>query len=138
MALTAEDAFAIQQLYASYNHFVDGGRAEEWADLFVDDGTLDTGLGIEVEGTRAARIEFASSVPAMMPGSRHVATNLLVDGDGSTATGAAYLNVWAADAEAGGQKLLVSGIYRDELRKVDGAWKFARRVLVPDAGGPVA
>ncbi|MBS1838303.1 MAG: nuclear transport factor 2 family protein, partial [Actinobacteria bacterium] len=120
-----------------YNHVIDAGLADEWAALFVEDGTLDTGLGILVEGTTAARVEFAAGVPLIMPGSRHVVTNVRLDGDGDSAKGAGYLQLWVADEEAGGVKVLVSGIYKDALRKEDGRWKFVSRALVPDTGGPV-
>lgn len=131
-----QDIVEIQQLYAVYNHVIDGGRGPEWAALFVEDGTLDTGLGFAVEGTPDARAEFANGVPVMMPGSRHVATNVRIDVDGESATGSAYLQLWVADDE-GGVKVLVSGVYVDTLRKESGQWRFVTRVLVPDAGQPV-
>ena len=137
MSLPVEDIVAIEQLYATYNHLIDGGFTEEWAALFVEDGTLDTGLGILVDGTPAARVEFAAGVPLIMPGSRHVATNVRIEVDGDTATGAAYLQLWVADEDTGSIKVLVSGVYVDTLRKVDGNWKFVTRALVPDAGATV-
>jgi len=137
MSLPVDDIVAIEQLYATYNHLIDGGFTEEWAALFVEEGTLDTGLGIVVEGTPAARIEFAAGVPLIMPGSRHVATNVRLEVDGDTAKGAAYLQLWVTDEDAGGIKVLVSGVYVDTLRKVDGNWRFVTRALVPDAGGTV-
>lgn len=137
MSLPVDDIVAIEQLYATYNHLIDGGFTEEWAALFVEEGTLDTGLGIVVEGTPAARIEFAAGVPLIMPGSRHVATNVRLEVDGDTAKGAAYLQLWVTDEDTGGIKVLVSGVYVDTLRKVDGNWRFVTRALVPDAGGTV-
>ncbi|HMV76284.1 MAG TPA: nuclear transport factor 2 family protein [Microthrixaceae bacterium] len=137
MTLAADDIIAIEQLYAAYNHLIDGGRAEEWAALFVEEGTLDTGMGIFVEGSTEARVEFAAGVPLIMPGSRHVATNVRILGDGDTATGAAYLQLWVADEATGGVKVMLSGLYQDTLRKVDGTWRFVTRKMVPDAGGPV-
>ncbi|MEI2698524.1 MAG: nuclear transport factor 2 family protein [Microthrixaceae bacterium] len=135
MALGTDDIVALQQLYARYNHLIDAGDGEKWAALFVEDGTLDTGMGFTVEGNPAARIEFAAGVPVMMPGGRHIATNVLVDGDGDEASGAAYLQLWVADDENGGFKILVSGIYRDTLRRQGGSWKFVTRVLEPDTAG---
>ena len=38
MNITAEDRFAIQDLYARYCQTVDQGDAEGWADTFADDG----------------------------------------------------------------------------------------------------
>ena len=49
MTLPIEDQLAIHKLVADYNHLVDAGAGEAWADLFVDGGTLDTGMGIVVE-----------------------------------------------------------------------------------------
>lgn len=138
MPLSTDDTVAIQQLYANYNHLVDSGRGADWAALFVEDGTLDTGMGFAVEGTPAARSEFGDNVPVMMPGSRHVASNVWVDGDGSEAVGSAYLQLWVADAESGGSTLMVSGLYRDTLRRTDEGWRFVTRELVPDAGQPTA
>ncbi len=138
MALGSDDVVEMQQLYARYNHLIDAGIGEEWAALFVEEGTLDTGMGFAVDGTPAARAEFAAGVPVMMPGGRHIATNVYVEGDGDEATGAAYLQLWVVDDENGGMKILVSGIYRDTLRRQDGRWKFVTRVLEPDAAGASA
>ena len=135
MALSTQDIVELQQLYARYNHLIDAGIGEEWAALFVEDGTLDTGMGFTVEGTPAARVEFGNGVPVMMPGGRHIATNVFVEGDGDEATGAAYLQLWVPDDEKGGIKVLVSGIYRDTLRRQGGSWKFGTRVLLPDTAG---
>jgi hypothetical protein len=38
MRITAEDRFAIQDVYASYCQTVDRGDAEGWADTFTEDG----------------------------------------------------------------------------------------------------
>jgi hypothetical protein len=38
MDITAEDRFAIQDLYARYCQTVDQGDAEGWADTFTEDG----------------------------------------------------------------------------------------------------
>ncbi len=137
MGVPVEDIVEIEQLYATYNHLVDAGLGSRWAALFVDEGTLDTGFGMFVDGTPSARTEFGDGVPLMMPGSRHVASNVRIQVDGDTATGAAYLQLWVADEESGGTKVMVSGVYRDTLRRDGGTWKFVTRALIPDAGGPV-
>lgn len=38
MNITADDRFAIQDLYAAYCRMVDLGDAEGWADTFTEDG----------------------------------------------------------------------------------------------------
>ncbi len=138
MTLSVEDQFAIQKLLADYNHIVDAGDGEAWADLFVDGGSLDTGMGFVVSGGRDALVEFADAVPTLSPGSRHMITNVSVDGDGGDATVACYFQMWGTDADVTKTHLVISGIYRDVLRKDDGRWKFVSRVLHPDNGGPNA
>lgn len=136
MALPADDLMAIYKLMADYNHLVDAGRGDDWADLFVEGGSLDTGMGMVIEGGRDALAEFAASVPTLVPGARHVVSNISIDGDGSTATGSAYLQMWATAADASQAKLVITGVYRDELRKVDGSWRFVKRVMTADQGTP--
>ena len=46
MTLATEDILAIQKLIADYNHIVDAGDGEEFAALFTDDGSLDTGFNV--------------------------------------------------------------------------------------------
>lgn len=136
MALTAEDVIAIQALLAEYNHRIDGGDAAGWAALFVADGSLDSGMGEPTTGT-AALTEFAQITVEMVPGIRHLVTNVVVDGDGDTATTSAYLQVWQAKTPAAESVQILSGVYRDTLRRDAGNWKFVTRVLRADSGGPL-
>ena len=82
MALATEDILAIQKLIADYNHFVDAGDGEEFAALFTDDGSLDTGFNV-VKGSNELR-DFAALVPSMAPGARHLVTNVSIDGSAAT------------------------------------------------------
>jgi len=129
MSLSIEDRLAIQDLYATYNHAIDHGRAEEFAACFTADGSLDTGWGDPTVGTEALTA-FVGVVNQMMAGMRHSVSNLLVEGDGDAATGRAYL--YAYRRGASGHEVVLTGVYTDTLRKVDGAWKFAARTLAPD------
>ena len=54
----------------------------------------------------------------------------VIDGDGDSATHTCYLNL-VQSKEAG--KTLAMGLYRDELKKIDGAWKFTRREVTIDS-----
>jgi hypothetical protein len=136
MTMPIEDQLAILKLLSDYNHLVDAGAGEAWADLFVDEGMLDTGMGIVVEGGRDALVDFAQNVPVMVPGTRHIATNPSIQGDANEADAACYLQMWATDENTTNTRLVISGVYQDKLRKVDGNWKFVSRVLHPDRGGP--
>ena len=50
---------------------------------------------------------------------------------GDTATGAAYLTVHIAGDE--GRVVILTGVYEDQLSRVDGKWLFAGRKLNPDS-----
>ena len=131
MSLPVEDVLAIQKLLADYNHAIDFGDADGFAGMFVEDGVLDTGHG-PTEG-RAGLKEFAAALPGMVPGLRHLISNVSIDGSGDTATTKAYLQGWMTAGGAGEAKMIVCGVYRDELRREDGEWRFVSRTMTPDA-----
>ena len=54
---------------------------------------------------------------------------LKLDGDGDAATHTCYLNLMSVE---GGAKIVITGIYNDELAKKDGAWRFTRRKVSVD------
>jgi uncharacterized protein (TIGR02246 family) len=128
MPLPIEDIVAIQQLAARYNHAVDAGDGPAFAATFVEDGQL---VGTPTVTGRPALDAFAAQVPAMIPKPRHVATNLLVDGDGDYATLKAYLHV-VASPEGASPTIVVSGTYSDALRRENGEWLFVRREFIAD------
>ena len=64
-----------------------------------------------------------------MPLMRHNATNILIDGDGSAATGSAFLIGYLAGAEF---KVFVTGRYVDTLTKTEGGWRFVERLFKMD------
>ena len=127
MALATDDIMEITQLYAVYNHAVDAGDGDGFAGCFVTDGALVTD-GSPIEGAEALAA-FARSVPGMMPGIRHVGANVVASGDGDDATGGSYLTVVIAGAQP---QLLMTGRYRDTLRRDGGAWRFVRRDFSAD------
>jgi uncharacterized protein (TIGR02246 family) len=123
-ATASEDREEIRELLARYNHAVDSHQVEEWAGLFTDDGVFDSG-GRTLKGADELR-SFAESVPV---GLRHVVANEIIDLDGDQATVRAYLFILAGKPAA----IATTGVYEDEVRRVDGRWRFARRTFTPDA-----
>jgi uncharacterized protein (TIGR02246 family) len=130
-SLSTEDILAIQQLVASYNHAVDAGQGAKFAATFTSDGVLEVG-GSEIKG-HDALAEFATGVPAGLPGPRHVASNLLIEGSGDEASLSAYLHLYITAGDPPAPSLATSGKYDDQLRRIDGKWRFARRVFTADA-----
>jgi uncharacterized protein (TIGR02246 family) len=129
MSLSADDITEITQLYGRYAHAVDTGDGKAFAACFTPEGTLRLGDGDPLAGHDAIA-EFATSMPTMVPGIRHSVSNIVLEGNGDEAAGAAYLLVYISGAEA---TIITTGRYRDELRREDGSWVFTNRHFAPDA-----
>jgi hypothetical protein len=127
MSLSTDDLIEILQLYSRYSTAIDTGDGAGFGACFVPDGILDSGIGVS-EG-RTAIGEFATQTHSAMPGMRHNATNVVVEGDGETATGSAFLIGYLVD---GGYKVITTGRYTDELTKASEGWRFSKRVYKAD------
>ena len=122
--LSAEDQLAIMDLSARYCHATDSHNAEAWADTFTADGAIEAPQGTS-QG-REALIQFSQGVNTGMPTVRHYVTNLVICCEGDSATMSSYLNLINTDGNA----TVFTAIYEDEIVRVDGEWKFARRKIV--------
>jgi uncharacterized protein (TIGR02246 family) len=131
MSLTIEDHVAIQGLAARYNHAIDSGDADGFLATFVEAGVLDAGRMV-LEG-HAALKDFASNFSSSTRAPRHVATNLVIDGDGDQATLKAYVQMYILSGEPAKQIVAAAGKYDDVLVKQDGTWKFVRRTFTADS-----
>lgn len=128
MSLQTDDTLEILQLYARYNTAIDTGDGEAFAGCFVEGGVFDSGMGVHTG--HAAIAAFAKQTHEHMPGMRHNATNIVIDGDDDRATGSAFLIGYLVD---GGFKVITTGRYRDELSRGSDGWRFTRRTYQPDA-----
>ncbi|MBW2423637.1 MAG: nuclear transport factor 2 family protein [Deltaproteobacteria bacterium] len=129
MSLTTDDQIEIQQLYARYNTAIDTGDGKGFAACFVADGSFDPGTGSALSG-REAFAGFAQQTHESLPGLRHNATNIVIEGGGDRATGSAFLIAYLVD---GGFKVMTTGRYRDELTRTAEGWRFTKRIYKPDA-----
>ena len=129
MPLSVDDRLEILDLAARYNHAVDTGDSEGVAALFTADGVIDAAATGPIEG-RAAIAHYIASRPEGWERRRHFNANPIVEGDGEAARLALYLLVLGRRETV--EPRLV-GRYEDELRRVDGAWRFTRRRIVVDA-----
>jgi len=129
MTLSAQDMLELHHLYAVYSHAVDDGDGAGVAACFVPDGVLDTGQGL-VEGSDAL-VAFGVNTAAAVPGIRHLVTNVHVTGDGSQATGRAY--IYSYRPTESGPEAIFTGRYRDDFARVDEEWLLVKRQFVADA-----
>jgi len=134
--LTTQDYVEIQQLYARYNHAIDSGNAEEWADTFTADGVFNNRFT-----GREALIGFIKTWKERMNGAnrRHWNSNLSLRGTTEAVTGAVYLMLM--DIGVKPAAVISTGMYADELVKTADGWRFKSRLVKPDsppAAAPVA
>lgn len=124
--MTIEDRAAIQDLLYQYCHYADAADTDGWLSLYVEDGSLDMGMGgPPIDGKEALR-GFAS---ARRPGvGLHLCANPVISVDGDEATAASYVVVLGGNDDP---KVRLAGRYEDRLRKVDGQWRFISRRLQP-------
>jgi hypothetical protein len=126
-ALSAQDYFDIQQLYALYNLAIDNGDAEAYAATFTPDGVFNTYIGHD------GLISFIKAWRDHMGGAarRHVNSNLRLSGDGKEASGQVYLVL--LDIAAKPPAIVATGVYTDHLVKTKDGWRFSRRDVKLDA-----
>ena len=133
--LSAEDMFAIHNLYSKYNLCSDAVDAEGYAECFTEDAVLTVEpQGVTIEG-RKAFLEHKTRDAASRGGRyrRHWNGSLMIEPtDPATARGRCYLIAY--NGEPGGlPEVADCGVYDDVVTKgADGEWRFSRRELVMD------
>jgi uncharacterized protein (TIGR02246 family) len=123
MPTLAEDRDAIRDLFARYCLCVDTGDTDGYADVFTDDGEMVIpAMEVAVSGRDALR-KFATTFRGTM---HHMVMNEVIDVDGDTARVRSSILVISNGAVS------LSGRYTDQLRRIDGGWRIARRELASD------
>ena len=123
MRLSVGDRLEISELVGRYMLALDARDGEALAAMFTLEGVLEV-QGELVRGRRAL-VDFVDRGTATYTGGkRHWTNNIVVDGDGDSATMSCYLMVIDT---VDGSRISVSGRYDDDLAKVDGRWLFAHR-----------
>lgn len=124
MTLTADDIAEIVNLGHEFHLAVDGNDPRGWTETYTEDGELCSPFG-NPKGHEAL-FDWISGTVATLSGTRHCSVNEVVDGDGDRATmRSSYFVLKTDDAPPA---IFVTGGYDDELVRVDGRWRFARRV----------
>ena len=129
MPTALEDKDAIREVLAEYCFRLDGGRYDDMAALFVEDGTWETAFG---KGTgRAAIAGLARDIRARAgenrPRAVHLVTNIAITLDGAQAEVRSNWTVVQNSPE--GPKIGSGGAYADQMAKLDGRWLFRYRKI---------
>ena len=128
-SLGLEEKDAIREVLAQYCFALDGGRFDDMAACFTEDGTWHTAFG-KATG-RAAIAEFAAGLRAHRPGPTprtiHHVTNVVIALDGDTAK--VRSNWTTVQNSPNGPKIGSGGAYDDAMVKVTGQWLFRYRTI---------
>jgi hypothetical protein len=129
---TFDDWYAIHTLIMTYVELADAGRFEELAALFEHGTYRVAGGGGEPIVHRGpdvlAYIERTRRYADGTPRTRHVTTNVNIELDGDVATSRANLTVFQ-QTETLPLQPIAAGYYVDRFEYVDGAWRFADRLI---------
>ena len=132
MAVSTADQLAIQALVTRYNRAIDHGDVDGWVACFTDDGVFEGVVG-RYTGREALR-GFADDLSHGPLGEpfrpmRHWTTNFLIDYDGGPDAARMRADHLLFRQREGAAEPIVMAVYRDRLRRADGAWRFAERVV---------
>ena len=126
MTVSAEAALSgVQNAIATYAHALDSGRTELISELFTEDGVAEIAGQGTFEGREAIHKAYETFAP-QGPQLHLVGNTVLTSPPGDEVTASSNL-VFFVRGEAGWAPLLV-GAYEDTLVRVDGGWRFRRRV----------
>jgi hypothetical protein len=138
------DRTLIRELMDQYGVVHDMGTAEEYADLFADDGEIATGGPANIKGRQAllaqARRDHerfdlemgADGKPTSIM--RHLISNAQISISGpNTATGTCYVTTVVKKGAVGPAILSISR-YLDSYTKKDGRWRIQRREIKLEFG----
>jgi hypothetical protein len=122
-----EDKDAIREVLAEYCFCLDGGRFDDMAALFTENGTWDTAFGKAIG--RPAIAELARSLReragADRPRAVHLVTNIAIALDGEQAQ--VRSNWMVMQNSPAGPGIGSGGAYFDDLAKEAGHWRFRYR-----------
>ena len=128
------DWHAINALLMSYAERLDAGRFADVADLFAAATYRIERAGGQVVGSYRgmdevrAFCEQTRVYPDGTPRTKHVISNVHIDVQGDRASARSYATVFQQTDDLPLQPI-ASGTYLDRFERVEGAWRFAERVV---------
>lgn len=129
-ASASEAREAIRQLLFAYSDGVDGGRFDDVAELFGDDGLYGEVDGPAARGRAQVLAAMNGNVRLYegVPRTRHIVTNVTIRLDDSCERGQCQSYVQVLHQPPGGEiRTIVAGTYLDVVERVDGVWRFVER-----------
>jgi SnoaL-like domain len=141
MSLSTADVLAITRQVGRLCQALDFSRPTDFVDIFTADGVYQavsstaTGEALRFRHKGPEELlAFAESAVEKRKGlGRHWTGNLVIDGDGASATAVSYVLFIEIDPETKERRIPISGVHRDAFVK-DSArgWLFISRTVVAD------
>ena len=131
--MTEEEA--IRQLLARFIQLRDDKQFNAWSELFTYDGTFTYGT-VRLEG-RAAIREHVAGLLARDEG-KHLCLNSVIDVDGNRASVSSDFAKLDPAAGGAGYVIGTAGRYVDELMRIEGSWRIARRDVIIEGRTPAS
>jgi 3-phenylpropionate/cinnamic acid dioxygenase small subunit len=134
-----DDAEAIRTLVHEYAERLDAGDLDGVAALFEHATWRAPARAEPLRGAAEVRGGYDGVIiyEDGTPGTKHVISNVTVQVDGSAATARSYFTVLQARPDLPLQPI-IAGRYEDRFERVDGQWRFADRLIVPDLIGDLS
>ena len=129
------DLEAIRDLARRYAHCVWQKDAGGAADLFAEDGVMDTGDRPPLVGRPALRETYTAmfAISSFHPTIHNHVIELASDGAPDTATGTCYVTTVVKKGDVGPTILSISR-YTDHYTKQNGQWRIQRREITIEFG----
>ena len=133
----------IENLLYIYAERIDLGDLEGIADLFVHASILAPAVGAKVTGREEVLAMYRSSTRLYedngTPHTKHVTTNPIIEIDEAKglASARSYFTVFQAVGDFSLQPI-IAGRYHDRFERIDGAWRFAERIMLPELFGDLS
>ena len=133
------DVDAITSLIMIYAERLDAGDLDGVAALFAHATWRSPARADPLRGAEAVRRAYDGVLLYDgIPCTRHVVTNVVVEvGSAEQATARSYFTVFQARPDFPLQPI-IAGRYHDAFARVDGAWRFVDRCILPDLVGDLS
>jgi len=130
------DIEEIEALVYGYAERIDAGDMEGVVDLFAHATWRSTLTGQVLRDRASVKAVYGRiALYDVAPRTKHVITSLVVDVDGTSATGRCSFSVLQGVVPGAPLQFVVAGRYFDRFERGPDGWRFADRLFVLDLGG---
>jgi len=127
----ATDRLEITELLNRHQIYIDLADAQGYAGVYAPDGAYESPFASATGRTDIIEMFRRVGASGFTTHKRHFAGPIMIEVEPERATALSYW--WVADYAGEHPTVFATGTYKDELKRVDGAWKIARRIQSMDS-----